>query len=519
MVFCSVILAACSFFYVYVSKALVDVATGYLDASLWSFAFFFVGIILLRIATRALRSYWQNRTLFRMKNELRQRQFDSLLRLPVLSKEKFHTGDIVNRIQTDVDTVCSAFCQTLPGLIGAGLQFVVAFIYLLYLDARLGWLLLLILPLGLLAARYIMYKMRDMSREVRDNDSRVQAHIQESLQHQSLIQALEYDGQSSSQLSTLQGSWYEKSMHRTRFSVSAHIISALCFSGSYALAFLWGVKGIAAGVVSYGLMTAFLQLVSQVQRPLVELGDMLPSLFHSTASIDRLLELDEIEKEEYAQPYRLQGVAGIRFSEVSFAYDALTPAVFDHFSYDFTPGSKTALVGTTGVGKTTLIKLILAFLKPNQGEISFYSQDSGVHKATPSTRCNLVYVPQGNSLLSGTIRENLLMGNIAASEEELREALHIAVADFVYDLPQGLDTPCFESGGGLSEGQAQRIAIARALLRSGSVLLLDEFSSALDPQTEALLMERLLSSRPDETMIFITHREWGDQYCDKTLKL
>ncbi|MBQ2452055.1 MAG: ABC transporter ATP-binding protein, partial [Bacteroidales bacterium] len=267
MVFCSILLAACSFFYVYVSKALVDIATGQGDGSLLVFALLLLGVILLRILTRSLRTYWQNRSLFRMKNEMRQRQFDSLLRLSFLSKEKFHTGDMVARVQGDVDTVSSAFCQTLPGLIGAFLQFMVAFVYMLYLDARLAWVLVILIPVGLLAARYVLYKMRDMSRDVRDKESRVQAHIQESLQHQSLIQAMEYDGQSSRELSSLLGGWYDKSLNRTRFGIVAHIISALCFSGSYALAFLWGVNGLASGAVTYGLMTAFLQLVNQLQRP------------------------------------------------------------------------------------------------------------------------------------------------------------------------------------------------------------------------------------------------------------
>ncbi|MBQ1938312.1 MAG: ABC transporter ATP-binding protein [Bacteroidales bacterium] len=519
MVFCSILLAACSFFYVYVSKALVDIATGQGDGSLLVFALLLLGVILLRILTRSLRTYWQNRSLFRMKNEMRQRQFDSLLRLSFLSKEKFHTGDMVARVQGDVDTVSSAFCQTLPGLIGAFLQFMVAFVYMLYLDARLAWVLVILIPVGLLAARYVLYKMRDMSRDVRDKESRVQAHIQESLQHQSLIQAMEYDGQSSRELSSLLGGWYDKSLNRTRFGIVAHIISALCFSGSYALAFLWGVNGLASGAVTYGLMTAFLQLVNQLQRPLMELGEMLPSLFHSTASIDRLLELDAVDKEELMEPCFLEGSVGIRLDSLSFAYEQGDEAVFENFTYDFTPGSKTALVGETGVGKTTLIKLILAFLKPRAGKVLFYSELSGACEASVATRCNLVYVPQGNSLLSGTIRQNLLMGKVDASDEELREALHTAVADFVFDLPQGLDTPCFESGGGLSEGQAQRIAIARALLRPGNILLLDEFSSALDGQTEALLMERLLAQRPAETMIFITHREIVSQYCDHTLKL
>ena len=176
-------------------------------------------------------------------------------------------------------------------------------------------------------------------------------------------------------------------------------------------------------------------------------------------------------------------------------------------------------MGPTGVGKSTLIRLLLSLLRPREGKISLYTDSSADVTVSPSTRCNLVYVPQGNSLFSGTIRENLLVGNPEASDEQMKEALNVAAADFVEQMPLGLETQCFEKGAGLSEGQAQRIAIARALLRPGKVLLLDEFSSALDAETEEVLMERLTSHMPDRTMIFITHRERIVDFCSATLRL
>lgn len=514
-----IVLALCSFCYVYISKALVDVATGHAQGSFTCWALVFGVIILLRIATRSLRTWLQSRSLYRMKNAMRQRLFDSLLQMSGASRGRMHSGDMVNRIEGDVDAVAAAFCLTLPNLFGTVLQFVVAFIYLVWLDARLAWMLLAIIPPGLLAARYVMHRMRVMSKDVRTVDSHVQAHIQESIQHQTLIKTLEFDGQSSLGLSHLQRELYDNSMKRTRFSVAAHVISALCLSGSYALAFLWGVNGLAAGVVTYGMMTAFLQLVGQVQRPLVEIGEQLPSLFHCTASIDRLEELDALEKEPLCEPVQIPGMPGVRVTDLSFRYQEDSDWIFRHFSYDFKPGSKTAVIGSTGGGKTTLIKLILSLCTPQSGKLTFYSEASGDIPASPATRCNLVYVPQGNSLLSGTIRDNLLMGDPYADEQKMKDALYTAAADFVRELPRGLDSQCAESGGGLSEGQAQRIAIARGLLRPGGVLLLDEFSSALDPDTEKLLLQRLVERRPDSTVIFITHREQIAQYCDRILKL
>ena len=188
------------------------------------------------------------------------------------------------------------------------------------------------------------------------------------------------------------------------------------------------------------------------------------------------------------------------------------------FSYDFHPGSLTVIVGETGVGKSTLIKLILSLVQPNEGKISIYNGQDVV-EVSPQTRCNFSYVPQGNTLFSGTIRDNLLIGNPNATEEDMRSALHTAVADFVFSLPDGLDTVCGEQGMGLSEGQAQRIAIARGLLRPGNILLLDEPSSALDGETEHELLKRLAAEVKDKTVVMITHREKIAGLCSEVVRM
>ena len=268
-------------------------------------------------------------------------------------------------------------------------------------------------------------------------------------------------------------------------------------------------------------MAAFLQLVGQIQSPILTLLNMVPQLIHTTASIDRLEELLQTDSESGAssspQPVS-QGVAGVRASDVEFRYPSSDRPVFKEFNHDFQPGSKTALMGPTGVGKTTLFRLLLSLVKPDKGCLMLYdgTQEQPVSTAT---RPDFVFVPQGNSLLSGTVRFNLLLAQPSATEEDLRQALHTAVADFVFDLPDGLDTELGERGIGLSEGQAQRIAIARGLLRPGSILLLDEISASLDEATERELFSRLFSAFPERTMIFITHRPAVAALCDETIRL
>lgn len=520
---CHILIAGCAVGFVYVSKKLVDIAVAVLNGQdagnallVWGSAM--AGIALMRILLNAVRTYLQTTTEIKLKNRLRKRLFNILLHLQNDGGTRHHSGDVLNRIQEDVRVVASSFAVSLPNLLGTALQFAAAFVFLLLLDVRLALVIIVVVPLGMLVGKYITGRVRHLTHDIRKNDSQVQSHLQESIQHLSVIQSLEYVDASSAALDGLQGNLYGSELRRTRFSVVSRGFMSLALQAGHVIAFIWGVTGISRGTVTYGMMTAFLQLIGQIQRPLVEMSSQLPAIIHSTASIDRLMELESLPREEVAEPQLLEGVVGVRMSDVSFAYPDAGENVLTDFSYDFKPGTRTAIVGPTGVGKSTLIKLLLSLLKPAKGSIEVYNAEDSA-AVSPATRSNLVYVPQGNTLFSGTVKDNLLMGNPEASDSQLEEVLHTAAADFVFSLPNGIDTQCFEAGAGLSEGQAQRIAIARALLRPGSILLLDEFSSALDAATETQLMERLTSRLPHHTMIFITHREKIIDYCDSILRL
>lgn len=519
-----VLLTCCSMGFVLVSKKLVDTATAVLAGKpvahgLLFWAVFMVAVIFLRVFLTALRNYLSSRTEIHMKNALRGRLFDIFLHIQACGAEIPHSGDTVNRMQDDVRSVSGVLSVSLPGVLGILLQFIAAFCFLMYLEPRLAFVIVIVVPVGTVSGKLIMRRMKNLTHRIRRSDSRVQSYLQESVQHVTLLQSMEYVPDSYNVLESLQDELYGNEMRRTRLSVVSRVFVSLAFSAGHAIAFLWGVWGISTGGVTYGMMTAFLQLVGQIQRPVVDLGSRIPAMVSSLASIDRIMEIESLPVENVESPVFVEGVAGIRLENVSFAYPGAGKDVFSSFSFDFRPGSRTAVVGPTGVGKSTLIRLLLAFLVPREGSLEIYSSSDHAVPLSADTRCNLVYVPQGNSLFSGTIRDNLLMGNPSADERQMSEALRIAAADFVCGLPAGLDTPCRESGAGLSEGQAQRIAIARALLRPGTVLLLDEFSSALDSQTEEILLDRLTGELPGHTMIFITHREKIIRYCDNVLHL
>jgi ABC-type bacteriocin/lantibiotic exporter with double-glycine peptidase domain len=344
--------------------------------------------------------------------------------------------------------------------------------------------------------------------------------VQESMEHNAVLRSLESGDWVTGRLDNMQHALREKINHRARFTVVFRLLIAASFSLGYIMAFIWGGLQLRAGVITFGVMTSFLQLVSQIQQPILQMVNMMPQMFQASASIDRLEEMENIQAEEeiHDKRHRMEGPLGVDVRNITFRYATDGHAIISQFSHDFKAGSKTALMGHTGAGKTTLFRLLLGLIKPEQGTITLKNAHSE-QAVNEHTRSNFVFVPQGNTLMSGSIRYNLMLAKPDATDEELRQVLHTAMADFVFSLSDGMDSECGERGGGLSEGQAQRIAIARGLLRPGNIMLLDEISASLDEQTERELYSRLFAAYPQKTMIFITHRPVVCEQCDEVVRL
>ena len=502
---------------VWAVKRAIDVASGTVEGDIYRAVGLMAVLILSDFALNIAGIWIRNILGIKAQNRMQQRMLDRILRSVWRGREYHHSADVLNRLEFDVNNVVNFLTETIPNTLSVLAMFIGAFFYLFSMDKGLALTVIAIFPAFIAMSKVYIGKMRSLTRQVRDSDSKVQSVLQETIQYRMLIKTLESDEEMVGRLESTQNELRQRVVRRTKFSVFSNVIVNFGFAFGYLVAFLWAALRMAAHTLSFGGMTAFLQLVNKIQGPARNLTKLVPAFVSVFTAAERLMELEEDPLEEQGTPIYIKGPCGIRFNHVGYTYADGEDRVIDDLSFDFKPGSCTAVLGETGAGKTTLVRMILALLQPQHGKVEIY-HGAASHTLTPRHRCNFVYVPQGNTLMSGTIRENLRLGRLDATDEEMLEALHTSCADFVSELPEGLSTYCSEQGGGLSEGQAQRIAIARSLLRDRSVMLFDEATSALDPETERQLLRNILSEH-DKTIIFITHRPAVIDYCDQTLKL
>ena len=506
---------------VWLSKRLIDdVAMTGTMGEMAVQALLIAAAVVAGVSIRQLNQYLANKAFIKKVAELRLAIFSQLFNRRLFEANDIHSGDVTSRMAKDIDAVSETLAVQLPQVVVMTIQLVGAFLLMRWFDNRLAWALILITPLAIIIGKYISHRLKRITLSIREDESRIMARIQESVELNVVLRALQGERWMQDRVEELQDRQTANYIRRSRFMVFSRFALGCTFGLGYMLAFVWGAYGLRTGAITFGVMTSFLQLVGQIQQPILSLLSAFPSIIYSTASIDRLKEMEHGEEKQPCggEDITTCTLLGIRMDNVTFRYAKGDREVMSNFSHDFRPGTKTAILGTTGAGKTTLFRLILNFIQPDSGEVTFYGNGFN-HAADKSMRKNVVFVPQGNTLISGTIRNNLLMAKPDASDEELHTALHTSCADFVFDLPQGIDTVLSEHGGGLSEGQAQRIAIARGLLRPGAVFLLDEISSALDEDTERELFSRLFAARPSTTILLITHRKKVAALCDERLEI
>ncbi len=506
------------FLFVWLTKQTIDIATG--SSNIFSFRTAIILIVCTLLAQLLLGAYrsWVNAMLsVKASNKMQMDIFSQSLTAPWRKLMEFHSGDIINRIEKDVNVIVSLVTDTLPSFIIVCAQFIGAFIFLYLMDQTLALFVVIIIPFFLLIGKLYIKTMRRISRQVRKTDSLLQAQYQEGITNRVVIKTIPGGTREiKHRVAATQQKLVDLVHLRARYSVTSNLVMNLGFSTAYLFTFIWGTYHLAQGLITYGALIAFVQLVAQIQRPARSLVKFIPDIINTLTSSERILEI-KTSGGSPAEPATGQAPdlkpqaadISISFRNVTFSYRPDGRKILDHFSYDFPAGSRTAIMGPTGQGKTTLIRLILGLIEPTEGTVE-------ISNKRPTS---FAYVPQGNTLFSGTIRDNLLLANPQATDAQLKEALRMAKADFVSRFKDGLSSQCGEHGVELSEGQAQRLCIARALLVDAPVLLLDEATSALDADTEATVLHNICTTLTHRTIICVTHREKALEYCPRVLRL
>lgn len=496
-------------------RTITDIAAGKQAGSISTYTIMLAAIFTAEMLLHVAQTWVAAVLGVRTQNKMQKYFFARLLRGQWTGVEKYHSGDILNRLFGDVNDIVHLMTEVIPKFFSIVIQFIASFIYLYQMDSDLALILIVVCPAFIVLSRLWFRKMRRIVRHIKDSNSSLQAIIQECVQHKMVIKVLQREDSMVERLAKRQSVLHSQTKSRARFAILTKSLINIGFAGTYLFGFIWTLYQLQEGLITMGVLMAFTQLIHRIQRPLLEIVQLLPVFVNSFTSSERLMELESLPLEDIGTDNadvevisNCKTPVGISFKNVCYRYNDKGRIVLNRFSHDFLPGSFTAILGETGTGKTTLIRIMLSLIQQQQGEVELtvYGKEAGRHPVTPSHRPLFSYIPQGNTLFSGTIRENLLMGNPNATTEQMKEALHIAMADFVLDLPDGLSTICSEQGGGLSEGQAQRIAIARAILHPCKIMLLDEATSAIDVQTEKKLLESLKSHFNDTTIIFVTHR-------------
>lgn len=509
------------------SKYLIDAVTGQDSGNIALIALFIVAMGLFSIGVNAITTMISARINIKVNNEIQAEVFDKILVADWISMKEFHSGDLLNRLNGDVNTVASSILSWIPSLITRSAQFFGILAIILYYDPTMAVIALGSAPVMLIVSKTLMKKMRDYNKRMRQVSSDVMSFNEESFQNIQSIKAFDLVSLFSKRLRDVQQNYKDVFLDYNKFSVyTSSFMSVVGMFVAY-VCFGWGVYRLWTGHITFGTMTLFVQLSGQLSSSFKSIVSLVPSAISATTSAGRIMEFFKIKDESELEDDKAKLIQNntqgkglsVVLDDVEFSYNE-NKTVFKHADIVANPGEIVALVGPSGEGKTTMIRLLLGLINTKSGNASIRDINGVSCKISSATRRFFAYVPQGNTIFSGTIAENMRMVKQDATDAEIVEALKAACAyDFVNKLPDGINSKVGERGSGFSEGQAQRLSIARALLRKSPILLLDEATSALDVFTERQVLRNIMNMGYARTCIVTTHRPSVLTMCDKVYKI
>ena len=509
------------------SKYLIDAVTGQDTGNIALIALFIVAMGLFSIGINAITTMISARINIKVNNEIQAEVYDKILVADWISMKEFHSGDLLNRLNGDVNTVASSILSWIPSLITRSAQFFGILAIILYYDPTMAVIALGSAPVMLIVSKTLMKKMRDYNKRMRQVSSDVMSFNEESFQNIQSIKAFDLVGLFSKRLRNVQQNYKDVFLDYNKFSVyTSSFMSVVGMFVAYAC-FGWGVYRLWTGHITFGTMTLFVQLSGQLSSSFKSIVSLVPSAISATTSAGRIMEFFKIKDESELEDDKAKLIQNntqgkglsVVLDDVEFSYNE-NKTVFKHADIVANPGEIVALVGPSGEGKTTMIRLLLGLINTKSGNASIRDINGVSCKISSATRRFFAYVPQGNTIFSGTIAENMRMVKQDATDAEIVEALKAACAyDFVNRLPDKINSKVGERGSGFSEGQAQRLSIARALLRKSPILLLDEATSALDVFTERQVLRNIMNMGYARTCIVTTHRPSVLTMCDRVYKI
>ena len=450
---------------------------------------------------------------------IRKNVYDKVIRTSWQSINKYHSGDIVTRLSSDAGNIADAIVTTLPSIITLVVELVLVFFTLFSYSPFLAFLGLTVAPVAVIVSWLFARRLKVLQKKVQESESAYHSFLQESLANLLIVKAFANENESVEKLSELRANRFYWVFKRSKSGLYGTTTISLAFNIGYLSAFTFGAIQISKAAITYGTMSVFLALINRVQAPIIGLSQQLPKVIAMFTSAERIIELSDLPAEERIETNIDTTDLGVYAKRLTFGYDD-KETVLEDVSFRINPGESTAVIGESGIGKTTLIRLILSFVKPNNGSITFFNSKNEELPASAGIREHIAYVPQGNTLFSGTIKDNVLIGRTNATDDDIKDALKLSSAwDFVDELPDGINTRIGEKGLGLSEGQAQRIAIARAIIRKAPFMIFDEATSALDEGTEQKVINGLEQLSPRPACLIITHRKSILKYCTQELMI
>ena len=499
-----------------VSQRVVDMATGQMQGDMWTQSGLLVGIVLLQAVLGICNQVLQTHNSTRVEMHMKERVFTALYRKKWQQVSTFTSGDVLHRLTGDVSVTAGTVASLFPHVVSLFTRLIAALVVLVMMDKLFTVVALTAGIVLLVFSRMYGSKVKKIHKRCQESEGKTRFFMQEGIENWTVVQAFQMVPFVRRRLGKLQSTNYKHRMKRSCISSFANMAIYLLFTGCYYIALAWGAWRLSTGVITFGALMAFLQIVQQVQTPFRSMSGVVPQYYNMLSSAERLMELENLPEEPHIANVPTAKFRSLKMSNVSFAYDRDT--VFENASFTVRAGESIAVVGHSGIGKSTLFKMLLGFLEPDNGSV-ICETDAGDIPVGADTRLYFSYVPQGNFLLSGTIRQNLMLCRDDVTDEEIWKAMEVAeIADTVRELPQGLDTVLGERGMGLSDGQLQRLSIARGVLYGAPVLLLDEATSALDAETEQRVLENLCALS-DTTCICVSHRPATAAICDRVLHM